>query len=168
MFRILAITATLLGVASAAHADVYRWTDAKGTVQYSDKWVPGSTLVKTSKSHVPQQSAACSQRTAASAPGHPSHPTDPRRGSAREARRCSRTLRRCAPNSARRRPRQYDKASHQPPHLQGKARRASGTSFPTPKPTLIDCELLNARKQGLRQLSSFPRGSRQSSIVRPA
>ena len=49
MFRILAITATLLGIASAAQADVYRWTDAKGTVQYSDRWVPGSTLVKTDK-----------------------------------------------------------------------------------------------------------------------
>lgn len=56
MFRIVAITATLLGVASAAHADVYRWTDAKGTVQYSDKWVPGSTLVKSSGNHTPPPS----------------------------------------------------------------------------------------------------------------
>jgi hypothetical protein len=47
MYRILAITATLLGLASAAHADVYRWKDAKGTIQYSDRWVPGSELVKT-------------------------------------------------------------------------------------------------------------------------
>jgi hypothetical protein len=46
MFRILAIAAALLGVAAAAHADVYRWTDAQGRVQYSDRWVPGSTLVK--------------------------------------------------------------------------------------------------------------------------
>ena len=64
MFRILAIAATLLAVASAAQADVYRWTDAKGTVQYSDKWVPGSTLVKGDKNHVPQQAAP-----AASEPG---------------------------------------------------------------------------------------------------
>jgi hypothetical protein len=42
MFRILAITATLLGLASTAQADVYRWTGADGTVQYSDRWVPGS------------------------------------------------------------------------------------------------------------------------------
>jgi hypothetical protein len=72
MFRILAITATLLGVASAAQADVYRWTDAKGTVQYSDKWVPGSTLVKGDKSHVPQQSA-----DAASEPGESSESSEP-------------------------------------------------------------------------------------------
>jgi hypothetical protein len=50
MFRILAIVATLLGAASAAQADVYRWTDANGTVQYSDRWVPGSTLVKSERS----------------------------------------------------------------------------------------------------------------------
>ena len=49
MFRILVIAATLLGVASAAQADVYRWTDARGNVQYSDRWVPGSVLVKTDK-----------------------------------------------------------------------------------------------------------------------
>ena len=47
MFRILAIAATLVGLTAAAHADVYRWTDAQGHVQYSDRWVPGSMLVKT-------------------------------------------------------------------------------------------------------------------------
>ena len=51
MFRTLAITATLLGLASTAQADVYRWTGADGTVQYSDRWVPGSVLIKTDKSH---------------------------------------------------------------------------------------------------------------------
>ncbi len=54
MFRILAITAALLGLASVAQADVYRWTDANGVVQYSDKWVPGSVVVKTDKNHIPQ------------------------------------------------------------------------------------------------------------------
>jgi hypothetical protein len=49
MYRILAIATTLLGLANAAHADVYRWVDANGTVQYSDRWVPGSVLVKTDK-----------------------------------------------------------------------------------------------------------------------
>jgi hypothetical protein len=47
MFRIVAIAAALLGLASVAQADVYRWTDANGTIHYSDSWVPGSTLVKT-------------------------------------------------------------------------------------------------------------------------
>jgi hypothetical protein len=49
MSRILAITAILLGVASAAQADVYRWTNPDGTVQYSDRWRPGAVLVKTDK-----------------------------------------------------------------------------------------------------------------------
>jgi hypothetical protein len=52
MFRILATAVALLGVTAAAHADVYRWTDAQGHVQYSDRWVPGSTLIK-STSHSP-------------------------------------------------------------------------------------------------------------------
>lgn len=47
MFRILAIAGALLGLASAAQADVWRWTDPNGTIHYSDSWVPGSTLVKT-------------------------------------------------------------------------------------------------------------------------
>jgi hypothetical protein len=50
MLRILAITLFALAGASAAHADVYRWVDSNGTVQYSDRWVPGSVLVKTDKS----------------------------------------------------------------------------------------------------------------------
>jgi hypothetical protein len=47
MFRIVAIAGALLGVASVAQADVWRWTDPNGTIHYSDSWVPGSTLVKT-------------------------------------------------------------------------------------------------------------------------
>ncbi len=47
MLRILAIAAALLGLASAAQADVWRWTDPNGTIHYSDSWVPGSVLVKT-------------------------------------------------------------------------------------------------------------------------
>jgi hypothetical protein len=53
MFRILAIAVALAGAASAAHADVYRWIDAQGRVQYSDRWVPGSTLIKTSSPRNP-------------------------------------------------------------------------------------------------------------------
>ena len=52
MFRILASAAVLIGAMTAAHADVYRWTDPQGHVQYSDRWVPGSTLIK-STSHTP-------------------------------------------------------------------------------------------------------------------
>jgi hypothetical protein len=71
MFRILATAVALIGVVAAAHADVYRWTDAQGHVQYSDRWVPGSTLIKGS-SHSPgppqqsdQQKLAASNANAA-------------------------------------------------------------------------------------------------------
>jgi hypothetical protein len=47
MLRTLAIAGALLGLASAAQADVWRWTDPNGTIHYSDSWVPGSVLVKT-------------------------------------------------------------------------------------------------------------------------
>lgn len=49
MFRALLLVAALAGVQSVAQADVYRWVDAQGRVQYSDKWVPGSELVKVDK-----------------------------------------------------------------------------------------------------------------------
>jgi hypothetical protein len=40
--------AVLLGAAGAARADVvYEWTDAHGQVHYTDQWVPGAKIVKT-------------------------------------------------------------------------------------------------------------------------
>ena len=68
MFRILAIAATLVGIATAAHADVYRWTDAQGRVQYSDRWVPGSTLIKSTSTRPAAEAPAQSdqQKLAAS------------------------------------------------------------------------------------------------------
>lgn len=71
MFRILAIAAALLGLASAAHADVWRWTDPNGTIHYSDSWVPGSTLVKTDSKNgysEPAPSTAPSSDAAAPTP----------------------------------------------------------------------------------------------------
>jgi hypothetical protein len=38
-------------VAVVARADVWRWTDAKGQVQYSDRWQPGAELIKTDHPH---------------------------------------------------------------------------------------------------------------------
>ena len=64
MFRHLALVTLLLGPCLAAHADVYRWVDPQGHVQFSDRWVPGSELVKTDKAKqnhnagTPRQSAA--------------------------------------------------------------------------------------------------------------
>jgi hypothetical protein len=76
MFRILAIAGALLGLASVAQADVWRWTDPNGTAHYSDSWVPGSTLVKTdSRSGFSSSEPASSSTPAASANG--TTPVDP-------------------------------------------------------------------------------------------
>src|SRR5262249_35211359 len=51
MLRSLAISSFLLmGAVSVAHAaDVYRWVDDHGGVHYSDQWVPGSEVIKSSR-----------------------------------------------------------------------------------------------------------------------
>ncbi len=50
MLRPLAITTLVIaGICGVAHADVYRWVDDKGEPHYTDKWVPGSELIKTNK-----------------------------------------------------------------------------------------------------------------------
>jgi hypothetical protein len=51
MLRSLTIgTFVLVGVAAVAHAaDVFRWVDDHGGVHYSDQWVPGSEVIKSSK-----------------------------------------------------------------------------------------------------------------------
>jgi hypothetical protein len=48
----------LLGASALAHADVYRWVDARGEVHYSDRWVPGSVLIKVERSRATPQAAA--------------------------------------------------------------------------------------------------------------
>jgi Domain of unknown function (DUF4124) len=58
MFRTLAIAAALVGAMSVARADVYKWTDPDGHVQYSDQWRPGSVLIKTT---VPSSAVADSE-----------------------------------------------------------------------------------------------------------
>ena len=50
MSRLVPLAAiVLLCTLSVARADVYRWIDEKGVPHYSDQWVPGSTVIKTSK-----------------------------------------------------------------------------------------------------------------------
>jgi hypothetical protein len=63
MFRALAFASILLALQAAAHADVYRWVDAQGGVHYSDRWVPGSTLVKVDKSKSDPESMAARRVT---------------------------------------------------------------------------------------------------------
>jgi hypothetical protein len=49
-YRVCVAVAVAL-VAVAARADVWRWTDDKGQVQYSDRWQPGAELIKTDHPH---------------------------------------------------------------------------------------------------------------------
>jgi hypothetical protein len=50
MLRPLAITTLVIaGICGVAHADVYRWVDEKGEAHYTDRWVPGSELIKSNK-----------------------------------------------------------------------------------------------------------------------
>src|ERR1700761_52812 len=52
MLRPLVVSALITaGLVSTAHADVYRWIDNKGEPHYSDRWVPGSELIKSSRPH---------------------------------------------------------------------------------------------------------------------
>jgi hypothetical protein len=54
MQRTLAITTLILaaGVGMAlADGDIWRWKDAQGVFHYSDQWVPGSELIKSTRPH---------------------------------------------------------------------------------------------------------------------
>jgi hypothetical protein len=64
MLRPLAIiTLVVAGICGVAQADVYRWVDDKGEPHYTDRWVPGSELIKSNK---PRPFSA--ESSAASAP----------------------------------------------------------------------------------------------------
>lgn len=53
MLRTLALSTFLFagGVSVAGAADVFRWVDDHGGVHYSDQWVPGSEVIKSTKPH---------------------------------------------------------------------------------------------------------------------
>jgi Domain of unknown function (DUF4124) len=54
MLRPIVLTAFIAaGLCSVAQADVYRWVDDKGQPHYSDRWVPGSELISSSRPHAP-------------------------------------------------------------------------------------------------------------------
>ncbi len=54
MLRPIVLTALIAaGLCSVAQADVYRWVDDKGQPHYSDRWVPGSELISSSRPHAP-------------------------------------------------------------------------------------------------------------------
>ena len=65
MFRFVAITSLIVaGICGVARADVYRWTDDHGEPHYSDRWVPGSELIKSNKPHpaTPSSDAALQRK----------------------------------------------------------------------------------------------------------
>ena len=62
------------GLSGVAHADVYRWVDEKGEAHYSDRWVPGSELIKSDKPH-PQTPTPASSTPTSAAPQHPVTPS---------------------------------------------------------------------------------------------
>ena len=52
MLRRLSVSALVIaGAFTLARADVYRWVDEHGQAHYSDQWMPGSEVIKTSKAH---------------------------------------------------------------------------------------------------------------------
>lgn len=52
MLRRLSVSALIIaGAVTLARADVYRWVDDHGQPHYSDQWMPGSEVIKTSKVH---------------------------------------------------------------------------------------------------------------------
>lgn len=53
MLRTLAISSFLFmgGISVANASDVFRWVDDHGGVHYSDQWVPGSQVIKSSRPH---------------------------------------------------------------------------------------------------------------------
>ncbi len=69
MLRTLAIgTLILAGAATVASAEVYRWVDEHGSVHYSDQWVPGSQLIKSTRPRPAQERASSSDTTRGSQP----------------------------------------------------------------------------------------------------
>ncbi|HKZ72748.1 MAG TPA: DUF4124 domain-containing protein [Steroidobacteraceae bacterium] len=51
----------LVGTSVAAQADVYRWVDAGGEVHYSDRWVPGSELIKIDRNKITPNALAAAR-----------------------------------------------------------------------------------------------------------
>lgn len=75
MLRPVIVTALIAaGLSGVAHADVYRWVDEKGEPHYSDRWVPGSELIKSDKPH-PQTPTPSSSTPTSSATQHPVAPS---------------------------------------------------------------------------------------------
>jgi hypothetical protein len=85
MLRTVAISSILFaGTLSVAHADVYRWVDDHGGVHYSDQWVAGSEVIKSTKAR-PSSSSSDSPRSDAARPVSAPATTDPAQTKAPQA-----------------------------------------------------------------------------------
>ena len=74
MSRLVPITALMLaGALTVAQADVYRWVDPQGVPHYSDEWVPGSVVIKTTSHARPDSSSAPSSSSSLSAQSNRIH-----------------------------------------------------------------------------------------------
>jgi hypothetical protein len=73
------ILATGVGMAGLAHADadIYRWKDAQGIYHYSDQWVPGSELIKSSGRQRPPSPSDNSGPTSDTPPSSNAQPAEP-------------------------------------------------------------------------------------------
>jgi hypothetical protein len=72
MLRPIIVTALIAaGICGVAHADVYRWVDDKGEPHYTDRWVPGSELIKSDKPHPQVPNSAPSAPAPAAVAQHP-------------------------------------------------------------------------------------------------
>jgi hypothetical protein len=59
-------TLAIAALCGVAHADVYRWVDDKGEAHYSDRWIQGSELIKSSKPR-PESPATGQAKTSSAA-----------------------------------------------------------------------------------------------------
>jgi hypothetical protein len=76
MLRTLAISSLLFaGGVSVANADVFRWVDDHGGVHYSDQWVPGSEVIKSTRPH-PVSTSSSSPRPTPVQKTTNDHPAD--------------------------------------------------------------------------------------------
>ncbi|HTT03504.1 MAG TPA: DUF4124 domain-containing protein [Steroidobacteraceae bacterium] len=61
-----AVALSLMAISAGVRADVWKWVDASGQAQYSDRWVPGAQLIKSDHPHETVPGAADGQKNLAS------------------------------------------------------------------------------------------------------
>src|SRR5262249_47396802 len=132
----------LLGLASVAQADVWRWTDPNGTVHYSDSWVPGSVLVKTdTRSNYSTATAESPPSSNASSPP----PVDPVKA-AQDKRTVDADKAKSQADQCKKATEAYDKAV-QSRRLYKDGPGGQRVYLSDPEADAVRVKLLNARKQ---------------------